>query len=499
MPSSPGPRPAGVLPRALGELTAGVAVSGVTLDSRAVRPGDLYAALPGTTSHGAQFAAQAVAAGAVVVLTDPAGEAAARATGVPVVVVPSPREVLGALAAEVYGQPARDLLTLGVTGTSGKTTTAYLLDAGLHAAGRTTGLVGTVETRIADEVLPSSLTTPEAPDLQALLAVMRERGCSALTMEVSSHALALGRVDGTVYDVAAFTNLGRDHLDFHPTLEDYFAAKALLFTPAHARRAVVCVDSDGGSRMAATARDAGLEVVTVSSGHRPADWRAEEVELGPWGSRFVASAEQLRVPVEVALPGAYNVANALLALATLEQAGVDVRVAAGGIGAVRVPGRMERVADGGSGVVGLVDYAHKPDAVEAALTAVRSSVGSGRIVAVLGAGGDRDRAKRPLMGAAAARLADVVVVTDDNPRSEDPTAIRAAVLEGAATGTAQVLEVGDRRAAIEQAVAHARPGDVVVVLGKGHEKGQLVRGELTPFDDRTELERALSATAGVRA
>jgi len=301
MPPGPtSPRPSGLPPRSLADVArhlgtdvlgagdqdlAEPVVSGVALDSRAVRPGDLYAAPAGARAHGADFAAAASALGAVACLTDQAGSARALAAGLPTYVVESPRAVLGALAAWVYGEPARDLTLVGVTGTNGKTTTAYLLEAGLRAAGRVTGLVGTIETRVAGEALPSVRTTPEAPDLQALLAVMRERGVQAVAMEVSSHALAMGRVDGTTYDVAVFTNLSEDHLDFHTDLEEYFQVKATLFTPGRSRLGVVDVDDPHGRRLAGLAT---VPVVTVSpSGDEPdADWRVDRPQLGPAGSTF---------------------------------------------------------------------------------------------------------------------------------------------------------------------------------------------------------------------
>jgi UDP-N-acetylmuramoyl-L-alanyl-D-glutamate--2,6-diaminopimelate ligase len=355
-------------------------------------------------------------------------------------------------------------------------------------------------------VLASARTTPEAPDLQALFAVMRERGVTAVVMEVSSHALALGRVDGTVFDVAAFTNLGRDHLDFHADLEDYFAAKARLFGPGRARRAVVSVDDAYGQRLA---RAAAVPVVRVSTaapapqtagGGRGADWRVEGIESGPSGAqRFrVLGPDGVELPAVIRLPGIFNVANAVLAVAALVSAGVPAPDAVRGIADVDVPGRMERVLAGhhGSGqeFVALVDYAHTPDAVEAALRTLRPAT-AGRLVIVLGAGGDRDRDKRAGMGAAAARHADVLLVTDDNPRSEDPETIRAAVLRGALDVPAglrgEVLEVAGRSAAIAAAVRRARPGDTVLVAGKGHEQGQEVDGVVHPFDDRVELRRAI--------
>jgi UDP-N-acetylmuramoyl-L-alanyl-D-glutamate--2,6-diaminopimelate ligase len=355
--------------------SADVAVSGTTLDSRAVRPGDLYAALPGARTHGARFTAQAAAAGAVAVLTDDAGSGDAAAAGLPTLAVPDPRAVLGDLAAWLYGHPAEALTVIGITGTNGKTTTAYLAEAGLRAAGRTTGLIGTVETRIGDDALPSARTTPEAPDLQALFAVMRERGVDAAVMEVSSHALAQGRVDGTVYDVAVFTNLSQDHLDFHGDIEDYFAAKAQLFTAARARRAVVDVDDAYGARLAA---EAGIPVTTVSPSGASADWRCEDVVVEPAGSRFLLRGPDGEVvDGAVRLPGDFNVANAALAVVALACAGVDAATAATGVAArAGVPGRMERV-DAGQPFLAVVDYAHTPDAVAVAVAAVRPGLTGG--------------------------------------------------------------------------------------------------------------------------
>ncbi len=476
-------------------------VRGVTHDSRDVRPGDLYAALPGFRTHGAEFVAQAAASGAAAVLTDPDGEARARTTGLSVLVHDDPRSVLGSVSSFVYGDPSADLLVIGITGTNGKTTTAFLVDAGLRAAGRTTGLIGTVGTRIGDEAVPTVRTTPEATDVHALLAVMRERGVDAVTMEVSSHALRLGRVDGVRFDVAGFTNLSPDHLDFHVDMEDYAAAKAELFSAARSSRAVVCVDSEWSGRMLDRVRAEGLAVTTcatrVDAG--VADWSVSGVVEVPGGT--VARAHGpggIDLPLEVRLPGDFNLANGLLALALLAAAGIDPDVAADGIAdCAGVPGRMERVPDpdAGRGLVALVDYAHTPDAVERAAAAARRG-SAGRLVVVVGAGGDRDPHKRPGMGAAAARGADVVVVTDDNPRSEDPASIRAAVLAGAhEAGGAETAEVGDRRWAIRRAVLLARRGDVVLILGKGHEQGQDVAGTVTPFDDRVALAEALAATA----
>ena len=470
-------------------------VTGVTHDSREVRPGDLYAALPGFRTHGAEFVGEAAGLGAVAILTDSDGADRAGATGLPVLVVDDPRSQLGAIASAVYGDPSHDLLVVGVTGTNGKTTTSYLVDAGFRAAGRVTGVIGTVGTRIGDDVVATVRTTPEAADVHALLAVMRERGVTAVTREVSSHALRLGRVDGVRFDVAGFTNLTEDHLDFHRDLEDYFDAKASLFSPARSARAVVCVDDHWGELMAEQAATGGLPTSTYAV-RAPADWTAHGVVPVPGGSVLRGHGPHgVDVPLEVRLPGEFNVANALGALALLVAAGVEPLVAADGIAACEgVPGRMERVPDPdlSRGLLAFVDYAHTPDAVARAIEAARDGA-RGKVIVVLGAGGDRDPHKRPAMGEAAARGADVVIVTDDNPRSEDPADIRSAVLDGAyAVDSAQVVEVGDRRRAIHVAVhAYAAPGDVLLVLGKGHEQGQEVDGVVRPFDDRVALAGAL--------
>jgi UDP-N-acetylmuramoyl-L-alanyl-D-glutamate--2,6-diaminopimelate ligase len=347
--------------------------------------------------------------------------------------------------------------------------------------------VGTVGTRIDGTEVTSALTTPEAPDLHALFAVMRERGVRGCAMEVSSHALVMGRVDGVVFDVAAFTNLGRDHLDFHADLDDYFAAKARLFRPEQARAAVVNVDDEHGRRLAETVE---IPVRTFSTSGAAADWQALDVVATATGSAFTLRGPGVERRTEVPLPGGFNVSNALCAVAGLAEAGFDADVLADALPTVPgVPGRLEPV-EAGQPFLALVDYAHKPDAVAAVLESLRGRT-SGRLIMVIGAGGDRDRGKRPLMGQVAGRLADVVVVTDDNPRSEDPAAIRAQVLAGLAGRGAEVHEVGDRRDAIRLAVGLAAAGDCVVVAGKGHETGQEVAGSRHPFDDRVELRAAL--------
>lgn len=477
-----------------------VRVSGVTLRAQDAAPGDLFAALPGSTAHGADFAAAAIAAGAVAVLTDPDGVAAIhRLLGdpapVPVLVHPAPRAVLGALASAVYGHPSDRVVVLGVTGTSGKTTTTHLIEAGLRAAGRTPGMIGTVGVRIAGSDVPSALTTPEAPALQALLAAMAERGVDTAVMEVSSHALELGRVDGIRFAVGGFTNLSRDHLDFHPSMQAYFDAKARLFdpdSPLHAHIAVVCVDDEAGRAMA----DRAAAAVTVSAEGNQADWTAEDIVGLDSGLQEFTAVDPAGVHhrLRIGLPGRYNVANALLALAMLDAIGVSPEQASPGLRTAAVPGRLELV-DRGQDFLAVVDYAHKPGALRAVLETLRRP--GGRLAVVFGAGGNRDPGKRAPMGQAAAELADLVVVTDDNPRDEDPAAIRAAVIAGAARAgrrpPAEVVEIADRRAAIGHAVGWARRGDVVVIAGKGHETGQTGGGQTRPFDDRDELAAALDS------
>ncbi|TPG28024.1 UDP-N-acetylmuramoyl-L-alanyl-D-glutamate--2,6-diaminopimelate ligase [Mycolicibacterium hodleri] len=470
-----------------------VRVTGVTLRSQDAGPGDLFAALAGASSHGARYAEDAVRQGAVAVLTDEAGVAVMGAgVAVPVLVHPAPRTVLGELAAAVYGRPSERLRVIGVTGTSGKTTTTYLVEAGLRAAGRVAGLIGTVGIRIDGRDEPSALTTPEAPDLQALLAVMVERGVDTVVMEVSSHALTLGRVDAVHFAVGGFTNLSRDHLDFHSTMEDYLDAKARLFDPqssTHADVSVVCVDDDAGRTIAARADGP----VTVSVSGQDADWRVERFDTVDGGGQQFLAVDPAGVHHElrIGLPGTFNVANGLLAAALLDAVGVSPEQAAPGLRAATVPGRLQPI-DCGQRFLALVDYAHKPGALRVVLETLRAQT-RGRIAVVFGAGGNRDRGKRAPMGQTAAELADLAVVTDDNPRDEDPAAIRATIVAGAAGGRAEVVEIGDRRGAIDFAVAWARDGDVVLVAGKGHEAGQTSQGLTRPFDDRDELARALRA------
>lgn len=487
----------------------GLELVGATIRAQEAEAGVLFAALPGSRVHGAAFAATAIDVGASAILTDPEGleMMGGVAEAVPVLVHPTPRAVLGTLAALVQGDPSARLDVVGITGTSGKTTTTYLLEAALEGCGAVAGIIGTTGSRVAGRSLVSRLTTPEAPEFQTLLGMMRDQGARAVAAEVSSHALRLGRVDGTRFAVGAFLNLSQDHLDFHPDMDDYFRAKCRLFDSSAdqgsevrpAERAVIVIDDEWGRRLADLRPDA----VTVSAEPgAPADWTAGESTTTERGTQTfsVRGPNGVRVDAELPLMGRFNVSNALVALAIIDVLGADVHAAAAGLEKVRVPGRLEPIVCGQDFRV-LVDYAHKPGAVAAVLNSVRGQT-KGRVAVVLGAGGDRDPGKRALMGAAAAEVADFVVVTDDNPRSEDPATIRAAVRHGAesaAIGTTRIEEIADRGAAIAAVVDWAQAGDVVVIAGKGHETGQEVAGTVYPFDDRSraaeELVRRLEYTA----
>jgi UDP-N-acetylmuramoyl-L-alanyl-D-glutamate--2,6-diaminopimelate ligase len=506
------PRPVSVVPVAAGALARQAGgelvgpdsqISGITASSGHVHPGDVFVALPGRTAHGISFAPEAVARGAAAVLTDRDGVSGVP-PGTPAIVVGDVRRVLGPISATVYGDPSRHLRMLGITGTSGKTTTTYLMRAGLQAAGRVPGLIGTVATIVGDDTIETGFTTPEAPEVHALLAVMRERGVTDVAMEVSSHALEFGRVGGVEFDIGGFTNLSEEHLDVHGDMAHYFAAKRRLFAPGV--WPVIVIDDEWGNRMADLVGPC-TTVSTVPNGR--ATWRVSGAieEVPGVGSRFLARArlgEDVRLQREVdvvagcAIPGRFNVANALLALAMLEHAGIDPEVAAPAVATATVPGRMERV-EAGQPFLAVVDYSHKPAAVDGAIRALRPLT-RGRLIVVLGCGGDRDRSKRPVMGEIAARGADLLIVTDDNPRSEPPAAIRQAMLAGAlavpAADRGEVREIGDRAEAIEAAVRAAAAGDTVLVAGKGHETGQEIAGVVHPFDDRVVLQDALHERFG---
>lgn len=471
---------------AAGDLLTGpapedVSISGVVYDSRQVQSGDLFFCIPGTRSDGHQFAGAAVEAGAVALCVErPTGR------GVPELQVTDARHAMAKLSAAFYGHPADDLMLLGVTGTNGKTTTAYLLESILRAAGRSTGLIGTIETRIGENRRPGIRTTPESLDLHRLFAEMRDAGVDSVAMEVTSHALALGRVEGVTYAAAGFTNLSQDHLDFHSDMEDYFEAKRSLFTPRRTERGAVNNDDPYGRKLLET-----TEIPCVGFGlSQDSQVRAENIELRPEGSSFDLVTPGSTERVAVSIAGAFNVYNCLAAAAIAAQADISPDAIVAGLSSIKsVPGRFESISRGQPFAV-VVDYAHTPDSLDNVLRAARRLADAqgrgGRVLCVFGCGGDRDRGKRPLMGAVVARLADYMAVTSDNPRSEDPVAIIDEILEGVVAYRANGPDVvlPDRREAIAEALHAARPGDVVVIAGKGHETGQEFATETLPFDDR---------------
>ncbi|MDP9342342.1 MAG: UDP-N-acetylmuramoyl-L-alanyl-D-glutamate--2,6-diaminopimelate ligase [Actinomycetota bacterium] len=468
--------------RPLADLTAGlpgrtvgdadVRVTGVTYRSDQVEPGDLFFCVPGTRVDGHEFAPEAAAAGAVAVVAE---RELALPGHVAQVVVPSVREAMGPVSAAFYGRPADRMTVVGITGTNGKTTTTYLLESVFRAAGLAPGVVGTTGVRIDGQPEPFPRTTPEAPDLHRLLVRMLEHGVRAVAMEVSSHGLHQHRVGGFRFACAVFTNLTQDHLDYHDTMEEYFRAKAMLFTPEIAERAAVNLDSPEGRRLV----DTGVPTVTygVAEG---ADVRGEDVHTDASGLAFRVGTLEVRSR----LRGLFNVSNCLAALAAARSVGIEDAATAEGIGVLAgVPGRLEPVEAGQDFLV-LVDYAHTPDSLENVLRAARP-LAKGRVIVAFGCGGDRDRGKRPLMGEVATTLADLTVVTSDNPRSEDPLAIVAEIERGARRGRGRYVVEPDRREAIRMALGEAEAGDVVVIAGKGHETGQeFAGGMVVPFDDR---------------
>jgi UDP-N-acetylmuramoyl-L-alanyl-D-glutamate--2,6-diaminopimelate ligase len=463
----------------MGPGAPAVEISGLAYSSQSVTPGALFFCVPGFRSDGHDFAPDAVARGAAALVTERRLD-----LGVPEIVVDDVRAAMGPAAARFYGDPTAELDVVGITGTNGKTTTAYLVRHLLEAAGRQTGLLGTVKRVVGGIEEDVERTTPEAIDLQETFRRMRDGGDRAVAMEVSSHALELGRVAGIRFACRVFTNLTQDHLDFHETMEAYFAAKRSLFEEPGP--AVVNVDDEYGRRIAA-------EVDAVTFGiENEADYRARDIDFDVNGSRFTLETPDGELRIESPLAGLFNVQNLLGAIAAVRSLGVE-EISLEGFG--RVPGRFEAVDEGQDFGV-LVDYAHTPDSLENVLRAARE-LARGRLHVVFGAGGDRDRGKRPLMGDAARRLADRVLVTSDNPRSEEPEAIIDEVMEGA--GPDAEREV-DRRRAIARAIEEAEPGDVVVIAGKGHEQGQeFENGRKEPFDDVTVARETLRARPGVRA
>jgi UDP-N-acetylmuramoyl-L-alanyl-D-glutamate--2,6-diaminopimelate ligase len=463
-------------------------VTGVAYDSRAVGPGDLFFCVPGAVSDGHEWAGAAARAGAAALCVErPTG------AGIPEIVVTDARRAMARIGAAAFGNPAGELTLLGVTGTNGKTTTAFMLEEILAADGRTTGLIGTIETRIAGTRRAGVRTTPESLDLHRLFREMIDAGVDSVAMEVTSHALALHRVEGIRFASAAFTNLSQDHLDFHAGMEDYFEAKRSLFMPERLERGATNVDDPYGRKLL---DDAAVPVIGFGAASG-ADVRAEGVEIGPASTTFTLITPSGTAPVRIALAGHFNVSNALAAAAAAHQAGIGIAAIASGLQSLRaVPGRFESV-DAGQPFSVLVDYAHTPDSLDNVLRAARplASAGGGRVICLFGCGGDRDRGKRPLMGAVAARLADYVIVTSDNPRSEDPVAIIDEILEGvlAERPSGPDVVTPDRAAAIAAGLGVARAGDVFVIAGKGHEQGQQFADHTIEFDDRVVARDGLAA------
>ncbi|GGF02132.1 Mur ligase family protein [Mycetocola zhadangensis] len=488
---------------ALHSETPNVLLTGITMNSRDVEPGDLYLGLPGARFHGATFSKDAVARGAVAILTDASGAVDATAAGVPVLLTPnSPRDIAGHLAAWIYGTVTGGPLTLGVTGTNGKTSTVHFLDALLTQLGRKTGLSSTAQRRIGAEVVVSSLTTPEAPELHGLLARMHEAGVDAALLEVSAHALTRHRVDGVMFHVAAFTNLSHDHLDDYADMDEYFEAKLQLFTPEHSRKAVVSLDTPAGF---AVVDRAGVDVVTISSTPGVAsDWVVTVADEQPDSTAFTLSSAHGTVSTRVPVIGRHMAANGGLAIAMLVEAGIDfgeIRAVLDRDGAITasLPGRAVHVpVTDGPNVY--VDSGHSPDAFAKTLESVRSLT-RGRVIMIAGANGDRDALKRPEMGREAALGSDVLIITDHQPRSEDPALIREAVLAGArkAKPEGDIREIAAPEAAIRAAVAEATPTDTILWAGLAEKEYREVAGVKIPFSVLGETRAALAEAGWVSA
>ena len=468
------------------EGDAEAVVTGLTFDSRNVSRGDLFFCIVGTRSDGHEFAATAVEAGAAALVVERPME-----SGIPELVVTDSRRAMPLIAARFLDHPASKLTMLAVTGTNGKTTTAFLIEAILRAAGKTAGLIGTIETRIAGETRPGVRTTPESLDLQFLLAEMVGKGVDAVAMEVTSHALVLNRVDGIKFTAGAFTNLSQDHLDFHSGMEDYFEAKRILFQPDRLGHGAVNVDDPYGRRLFEASE---VPCYGFGTTAHDADVRATDVRLGDTHTEFTLVTPRGEAKLRTNLIGAFNVSNCLAAATTALAADIELGAVVEGLASLEaVPGRFESIDEGQPFAV-VVDYAHTPDSLDNVLRAARRMVEArgGRVICVFGCGGDRDRGKRPLMGEVVARGADVAIVTSDNPRSEEPKAIIDDILEGViATGVTPSAVLVDRSEAINESILEARPGDIVVIAGKGHETGQEFSDHTIPFDDRIVVAEAL--------
>jgi UDP-N-acetylmuramoyl-L-alanyl-D-glutamate--2,6-diaminopimelate ligase len=463
-----------------------VVISGVSINAQKVVPGDLFIAFAGANTHGISYLEQAISNGAVAVLSDKKIEAS-----IPSFIHPKPREIVGAISAWLYGHPFESLKAVGITGTNGKTTTANLVKQIWQLNSIKSGLVGTLGVEIADEKLESARTTPEADDLQAIAAAMVEQGCKNLVMEVSSHAIDQGRIKGAKYEVVAFSNLTQDHLDYHLSMENYFQAKANLFATEYAKAAVINIDDSYGKKLSKQVK---IPVVTVSRKESTADWYLAKAEIKNGLNQVeIKSKSGESLSENFALLGDYNLDNLLLAVAIVSSAGLSLDKIASTISKLQsVPGRLESI-NAGQKFTALVDYAHTPDAVERVIATVKSAT-SGKIIGVLGCGGDRDASKRSLMGQALFNGCDLAIFTSDNPRSESAEAILKQMTAGIDLGKKGLVEI-DRKSAIDLAVKNAQSGDVVLLMGKGHESGQEVNSVVTPFDDRVELAESIKRLA----
>ena len=463
-----------------------VVISGVSINAQKVLPGDLFIAFAGAKTHGISYLEQAISNGAVAVLSDKKIEGS-----IPSFIHPKPREIVGAISAWLYGHPFESMKAIGITGTNGKTTTANLVKQIWQLNSITSGLIGTLGIEIADEKLESARTTPEADDLQAVAAAMVEHGCKNLVMEVSSHAIDQGRIKGAKYEVVAFSNLTQDHLDYHLNMENYFQAKANLFTSEYAKVAVINVDDSYGKKLSQQVK---IPVATVSRKDTNADLFLAKAEINNGTHQVEIKSKTGEILSEnFALLGDYNLDNLLLAVAIVNSAGLSLDKIAPTISKLKsVPGRLESI-NAGQKFTALVDYAHTPDAVERVIATVKSAT-KGKIIGVLGCGGDRDASKRLLMGHALFNGCDLAVFTSDNPRSESAEAILKEMTKGLDLGNKGFIEI-DRKSAIDLAVKNAQSGDVVLLMGKGHESGQEVNAVVTPFDDRVELAESIKRLA----
>lgn len=466
-----------------------ISITGITNVSSEVEPGDLFCAFAGGNVHGAQYAADAIAKGAVAVLTDSLG--AQTISGVPVLESTNPRKSAALASAWLFGEPMRDLFSVGITGTNGKTTVSTLCHQLMSAAGRESGLIGTIETRIGSDVVASKRTTPEAAELQSLAAVMRERHCRNLVMEVSSHAIAQERIRGAHFNIAAFTNLSQDHLDYHGTIEAYFSEKSKLFSYEYADIALINIDDQYGVQLS---QQCEIPTLSLSRLNPEADWYYTSIETGVSRTEIsIRGTGGILIETTTQLHGGYNLDNLLMAIAIASESGIDpVDIAAIVPNVTGASGRLENVSIG-QNFTAFVDYAHSPDAVERVLATARE-ISAGRVIGILGCGGDRDRSKRPLMGKALLDGCDIAIFTSDNPRSEDPQKILDEMVTGLKIIAPHQIII-ERASAIAAGVECAQEGDVLLVLGKGHEKGQEISGVVHPFDDRIALAKAIEAKA----